>query len=316
MRPAVATPTKKKNKPSVVHSRLRTRPPNPTDAEVESFYCPGCSQFCSLQFLSPPLLTHSLSHSLSPLIACASLLLPPSLSLSLSLSETLQVAALCQCELPFQQQTSHPSLLAFAVEFLQLLCIKSFLSSHSLRFSFTLLHHHHHLFHSDVEEVTSVERRGGKYKRLQAQSQSAGDITALQSTARGGKQRTESESLQRVPWWPPDSSFIETEQWAWRLWDWGSHIQRSGQSMFSPDRYSQRWGANYFTAVVSAFLMSAKQNELIPWHACWLIFKQLTPVQGITNKRAEIRQTTLCEGIVDPLHCLNTLKSKCGWGKV
>lgn len=74
--------------------------------------------------------------------------------------------------------------------------------------------------------------------------------------------------------------------------------------MFSPDRSSQRWGANYFTAVVSAFLMSTKQNELIPWHVCWLIFKQLTPVQGITNTRGK----TLCKGIVDPLHCLNILK--------
>lgn len=43
---------------------------------------------------------------------------------------------------------------------------------------------------------------------------------------------------------------------------------------------SQRWGANYFTAEVSAFIKSTKQNELIPQHKRWLIFKQLGPLQG------------------------------------
>lgn len=121
-----SSPSKKQKAP--VHlSGLKNGPSIPTDGEVASFYCPGCSQYCCLQFLSPPLLSHS------PLIACASPLLPPhSLSLSLFFSEPLQVAALCQSELPFQLQTPHPSLFAFALEFLHLLCLSLFLSSHLL----------------------------------------------------------------------------------------------------------------------------------------------------------------------------------------
>lgn len=98
----------------VIHSRLRSGQPNPTDAEVASFYCPGCSQICCLQFLSPPF-THFLSLYLSP----PSLLPSPILSPPI----TLQVAALCQRELPFQLQTS-PSLITW--KFLQLLNFQFF----------------------------------------------------------------------------------------------------------------------------------------------------------------------------------------------
>ena len=49
-----------------------------TDPEVASSYCPDCSHCCCLQVLSPPLLP-----SLSPLVACASPLLPLSLTTSL-----------------------------------------------------------------------------------------------------------------------------------------------------------------------------------------------------------------------------------------
>lgn len=77
-----------------------------------------------------------------------------------------------------------------------------------------------------------------------------------------------------------------------------SHIYRGVDSdMFRPHRCR---GANYFTAVVSVFFMSTKQNELIPRHAYWLIFKQLTPVQG---RKQNCKTTAL-------------LTVQCDWGKV
>lgn len=62
-----------------------------------------------------------------------------------------------------------------------------------------------------------------------------------------------------------------------------THAQKAGSNQ--PHATRGGMGANSYTAVVSVFFKSTKQNELIPWHAYQLIFKQLALMQTITNTR-------------------------------
>lgn len=81
-----------KQQPCVPHCRGADRL-IPTEAEVPSFCCTGCSQFCSLQFLTPPLLLLSLSSLHVPFQP----LLPTSLSLT-----HCRWLLLGQCQLTFE----------------------------------------------------------------------------------------------------------------------------------------------------------------------------------------------------------------------